>query len=187
MIFDYPDLMAFANVDDQFMLGNDLIVAPVVTPGTKKRRVLLPPGDWVNFWTDEILDGGHEIEVAAELDLVPVFVRAGAVVPLLTDGGIELSVYIPGVKDDAYGELYSDAGDGYGPSRVDRFSVSVVGRVGEIRWESQGDFPQEYSRVKVVLRGRRADHAEVDGVPLEFEQNVLRTQPFKTLRFTLTR
>lgn len=187
MIFDYPDLMAFTNVDDQFMLGPDLMVAPVVTPGTKRRKVLLPPGDWVNFWTDEALDGGREVEVAAELDLVPVFVRAGAVLPLLTEGGLELSVYIPGVKDDAYGELYADAGDGYGPHRVDRFKVSVSGRLGEIRWESEGEYPQEFSRVKVVLRGRRADRAEIDGAAVSFEQNVLRTQPFKLLRFTLMR
>lgn len=187
MIFDYPSLLAFAKVDDQFMLGNDLIVAPVVNPGTKQRTVLLPPGDWVNFWTDECLEGGREVTVAAELDIVPVFVRAGAVLPLLADGGLELNVYIPGVKDDADGELYSDSGDGYGPGRVDRFRCSISGRKGELTWESEGEYPQEYARVKVVLRGRRADQAEIDGSPVAFEQNVLRTQPFKTLRFLLTR
>ena len=79
----------------------------------------LPEGaDWYDFWTGEQFKGGQEIEAAAELDRIPVFVRAGSILPLgkavqhtcERSDTIELRVY-PGV--DASFVLYEDAGDGY--------------------------------------------------------------------------
>ena len=63
-------------VNDQFMLGNDILVAPVVTKGATGRDVVLPSGRWKNHLTGEVVDGGRTVKVSAALDEVPVFVKA---------------------------------------------------------------------------------------------------------------
>jgi alpha-glucosidase (family GH31 glycosyl hydrolase) len=70
--------------EQSYFLGPDLLVAPVVEPGARSRTVYLPAGQWADFWSGEVHDGGREITVAAPLDggRAPVFVRAGALLPL---------------------------------------------------------------------------------------------------------
>jgi alpha-D-xyloside xylohydrolase len=76
----YPDLGS--HPWDQYMLGDDLLVAPVVERGQRQRQVVLPPGHWVDWWTGEVFSGGR-ITVDAPLDVLPLFIRAGGIIPLL--------------------------------------------------------------------------------------------------------
>ncbi|MDQ1639175.1 MAG: alpha-glucosidase [Pyrinomonadaceae bacterium] len=69
------------NLDDEFMIGNDLLVAPVVKPDVTKRLVLLPQGTWYDYWTNRKYEGGTTISIDAPLETVPMFVRAGAIIP----------------------------------------------------------------------------------------------------------
>lgn len=82
-----PVGMAFpgsgADSDDTFMVGDDLLVAPVETEGALSRAVALPPGDWVHWWTGTRYDGDAVIDVAAPLGEGPVFQRAGTAIPML--------------------------------------------------------------------------------------------------------
>ncbi len=82
-----PPGMAFPgsgnDADDVFMVGDDILVAPVETEGATSRAVLLPPGDWVHWWTGQKYDGDVVIDVAAPLGLGPVFQRAGSAIPML--------------------------------------------------------------------------------------------------------
>ena len=80
------DDQAFADSDD-FMVGNALLVAPVVESGATTRRVYLPTAadggtEWVDFWTGDYHAGGEHVTVDAPLDRLPLFVRAGAVVAM---------------------------------------------------------------------------------------------------------
>ena len=131
--FDFPDDARTHSVGDQFLLGPAFLVCPVSTPmehgpGSRPldavrhtRRVYLPENaDWFDLLTDERLQGGQEIEASAPLDRIPVFVRAGSIVPMgpdrehaddAPDGPLEVHVY-PG-RDTTF-TLYEDAGDGYG-------------------------------------------------------------------------
>ena len=131
LAFDFPDDDRACRTADEFMLGKELLVCPVLQPMyyeknsrvlsgvSKTREVYLPKGaDWYDFWTGERFAGGQTIEAAAELDCIPVFVRAGSILPLgkavqhtgERSDTIELRVY-PGA--DASFVLYEDAGDGY--------------------------------------------------------------------------
>lgn len=69
--------------DDQMMFGRDLLAAPVLTQGATTRKLYLPRGVWIDWWTGARHRGGAEIETAAALDTLPLFVRAGSVIPLL--------------------------------------------------------------------------------------------------------
>jgi alpha-glucosidase len=66
---------------DEFKYGDKLLVCPVLEPGQKSRKVYLHKGQWFNFWTQELIEGGREVEVETPLDTIPLFVKAGAVLP----------------------------------------------------------------------------------------------------------
>lgn len=135
LAFDFRGDANTHSIRDQYMFGPAFLVSPITQPmyygvgsapladavnAVKARRVYLPAGsDWYNFWTNERLTGGQTITAAAELDVLPLFVRAGSIVPLAQpmeyadehpDAPLELHIY-PG-RDGAF-QLYEDAGDGY--------------------------------------------------------------------------
>ncbi len=68
-----------------YLLGDDVFVAPVVTPGATERALHLPPGRWIHWFTGERFDGPADVTVAAPLGTPPVFVRQGAVIPMLPE------------------------------------------------------------------------------------------------------
>lgn len=67
---------------DEYLWGRDILVAPVVEKGATSRRVYLPRGKWIDLWTEERVEGGREVERPVDLVTMPVYVRAGAVVPM---------------------------------------------------------------------------------------------------------
>jgi len=81
----YPDDPAIwqENAEFQYCFGSDLLVAPVYFGHATKRHVYLPSGIWRDFWSGAVFQGGQEVVVNAELDQIPVFAKAGAIIPLL--------------------------------------------------------------------------------------------------------
>ncbi len=115
----YPaDPVAVAR-GDEYLWGRDILVAPVVEQGATSRAVYLPRGDWWDFWSGERMKGGREITRAVDLETTPLYVRAGAIVPMgpvkqFTDEKVEaplsISVYAGG---DAAFLLYEDDGNSF--------------------------------------------------------------------------
>lgn len=81
LALDWPQESALRQVDDQWMIGDRLMAAPVVA-GDNGRSVVLPPGSWVNFWTGEVLEGNQKLALEVPLDQVPLFVQNGTLLPL---------------------------------------------------------------------------------------------------------
>jgi alpha-D-xyloside xylohydrolase len=119
LFMDFGSDPKTASIGDEFMFGPALLIAPVTEQGMTSRDVYLPDGtDWYNFWTNERLHGGQHVTVAAAIDKIPIFVRAGSILPL--GSPIEntnekqaiatLRVY-PGADSDF--TLYSDDGKTY--------------------------------------------------------------------------
>jgi hypothetical protein len=82
LFFHDPHDPALADRDDAYLLGRDLLVAPVVEDGQRQRSVYLPRGYWVDAWTDSVYQGGQTIIADAPLDRLPLFVRTGAILPM---------------------------------------------------------------------------------------------------------
>jgi len=80
------DTAGFAHADDEYLLGPDLLVAPVVEAGVTSRSVHLPPGQWVAWWSDQLQSGPADLTVPAPLGQPPLFARAGGLVPMLPPG-----------------------------------------------------------------------------------------------------
>jgi len=108
------------NIGDEFMFGPALLVNPVLKANTTHRSVYLPASPkWYDFWTGATNPGGQEIEADAPLDRIPLYVRAGSIVPMGPEieyatqnpgGPIELRIYRGA---DGTFNLYEDAGDSY--------------------------------------------------------------------------
>ena len=83
LFMDFPDDPKVANLSDEYMFGPAFLVAPVTQQGATSRSVYLPAGcDWFNYWTNQRFTGGQTITVAAPINTIPLFVRAGSIVPL---------------------------------------------------------------------------------------------------------
>jgi alpha-glucosidase (family GH31 glycosyl hydrolase) len=82
LFFHDPHDPALADRDDAYLLGRDLLVAPVVEDGQREKSVYLPRGFWVDAWTDSLYEGGQTITVDAPLGRLPLFVRTGAILPM---------------------------------------------------------------------------------------------------------
>jgi alpha-glucosidase/alpha-D-xyloside xylohydrolase len=80
--FYYPKDPEAVKLGDEYLWGRDILVAPVVEKGAKARRVYLPDGDWYDWWTNEKLSGHRWVERAVDLQTMPLYVRAGAIIPL---------------------------------------------------------------------------------------------------------
>ena len=78
----FPEESKAAECGDEYLWGKDLLVAPVVEKGATRRQVYLPRGGWYDFWTGERVDGGREILRSVDLETMPLYVRAGSIVPL---------------------------------------------------------------------------------------------------------
>ncbi len=156
--------------DDAFLLGDGVLVAPVLHRGATTRRVVAPPGWWYRWrpggstGVPEVegpFEGGEPVELMAPLGEPVLLVRGGTVLPLddgwldpaarlEDDHGVKLLAFhcFPGRFRTAAGRGYDDAGDGHGPSRLDRLVLSG----GRLRWERDGDYPAP-ERVRVVVHG----------------------------------
>jgi alpha-glucosidase (family GH31 glycosyl hydrolase) len=112
----YPDDPAAVGRGDEYLWGRDLLVAPVVEKGATSRRVYLPRGTWFDFWTEERVDGSREIDRAVDLETMPLYARAGAIIPMgpvkqftseVVAAPLSVTVY-PG--SDGSFELFEDDG-----------------------------------------------------------------------------
>lgn len=133
LIAEFPDDKEVYTVDDEYLLGPSLLIAPVYTPMyylpesvkakdvPKYRTVYLPAGSgWYDFHTGEFYEGGHTVRAEAPIDRIPVFVKEGSIIPFSEDisyaderGGNADVIRVYEGRDGCF-TLYVDEGDGYG-------------------------------------------------------------------------
>jgi alpha-glucosidase len=135
LVLNYPDDPDTVALDDEVMVGDDLLLAPILRAGAEARLVYLPEGTWIDYWSGTRYTGRTTIRVRAPLEMVPLFVRAGAVLPLgpemsfvgerATDP-LTLEIY-PDDAGAAHGALYEDDGGspGYVKGAFRRTEINV--------------------------------------------------------------
>lgn len=195
LLFEDQENPAYLAVDDQWLLGDHLLVSPVLSADTAQRHLHLPPGAWYDFWTDEKLSGSTVITRPAPLALVPAHVRAGAVLPLgpvrqfahdAPDAPLQLHVY-PG---DGESWLYEDDGESLahqgGDFRRTRFLMQSEGKKLVLSQEVEGAYRPGYSRVSVILHGGQVAAVRCDDAPIQTIENSFTLSPdgWKVLAIT---
>lgn len=118
LVLNFPADVSTRNLDDQYMVGDALLVAPALRRDQRSRDVYLPPGVWFDFWTAARLDGGRVLETAVPLDHLPIYVRGGSIVPSTVPmnhtgekpwNPLRFTVY-PDAAGRATGSVYEDDG-----------------------------------------------------------------------------
>ena len=137
LVLDFSDDEQALAAEHQFTFGPAFLVAPVVEPRARRRKLYLPRGAWYDFWTGRRWEGGRTVNVEAPLDTLPLFVRGGSLIPMGPDvlfadqrplDEVTLHVY-PG-RDAAF-ELYEDDGDTYAYERGAYARTPILYREGE--------------------------------------------------------
>lgn len=153
LLMDYPDDERLQAVSDQYMMGSDLMAAPLYGDG-KTRKVYFPQGVWYNFNTHERYEGGREYEVAVDFDQLPLFVRRGALLPLAepvpyVDAGtvFRLRCRVYGTPQ-AECRLFEDDGVTYDFEKGDCNIVTLKAADGKVDVTRTGNYPQ--ARYEVV-------------------------------------
>ncbi|MDR1105263.1 MAG: DUF5110 domain-containing protein [Treponema sp.] len=116
LVLEYPEDRETHELCDEFLFGRSILAAPVYRPAVRRRIVYLPGGTWFDFWTDRPVEGGVHFIAEAPLDTMPLFVRAGAVIPMTKAGdhtgeqnGESLTLELYAGADGDY-TLYEDDG-----------------------------------------------------------------------------
>ncbi len=177
-----PHNRALWDVEDTFLLGDHLLVAPVLEPGARRRTIPLPRGRWYDFWSHESFDGPGAITLEAPLDHIPVLVRGGTVLPLDAAPRLLLHLY-PGTDRTARGLRYDDPGDGYAIHRLERYDLHLREHALVLTRTVEGEFPFTYEGVDLVLHGATPTRARVDEKPAEVTDGVVRAAEFERVEW----
>jgi alpha-glucosidase len=167
--------------NDEFIFGEKILACPITGPNQNGRRMYFPIGKWYNFWTDEIVKGGQELWVDADLDSMPLFVKEGAIIPKYpiqqyvgekVIDELTLDVYYKLGKETS--QVYEDATDGYDyiKGRYSLRDFNLLGKKDEliIQQHKTGKFITTYKTFKLNLHGLpfKISKVEVDNVEIPF-------------------
>ena len=166
--FEYPDDARTYLIEDEYLVGRDLLVAPVVTEAVTKRHVYFPAGDrWVDWWTGKTYEGGKDADVDAPLDRLPLFARAGSVIPTqpvvqhtgeMSSAPLMLAV-VRG--SDGASSLYEDAGDGFDYARGASRTLTATQRGGTLALARAGSYNISRPLAAIEYLGLEAAPREV--------------------------
>jgi alpha-glucosidase len=190
LVFDHQDDTAVRDIDDEYLLGPDLLVAPVIAAGTTARQVYLPAGDWYDWHTGEVTGGRSWALAPTPMDRIPLYARAGAVVPMWPQAPpstaghrpalTELHLFAPVADGEWTSLLQEDDGLTLAALEGGRTRTTfTTGRSGgevTVRAEVEGDGFPEFAReaFELVLHGAAPAAVEVDGERLRVRDGRVR-------------
>lgn len=138
LVFEYPDDENTYNLYDEFLVGANVLIAPIMTPSTTHRVVYLPKGKWVDYWTNDVFEGGNYHLIHADLDKLPIFVKQGSAIAFgdvkrstdMRDERRVIHVYKADEGKAAY-TLYDDDGQTFAYEKGHYFRMYIDMEYGE--------------------------------------------------------
>lgn len=191
LVLDYQNDQETWDMDDQFLLGPGLLVAPVYEQGATEREVYLPEGTWYCWHTNQKKNGPCRFQAKAPLDRIPLFAKGGAVIPCWANPpqstmdfqpeSIELHVFVPDADGETHSMLQEDDGLTFafrdGAFIRTGFTLSRIGNRVQLSAQSSGDGYKEFvrTRFELVFHGLDTDLIQLDGrtVPVQGDRLVI--------------
>lgn len=156
MVMEYEKDMNVLNIREQFMLGENMIVAPVLYEGERNKTVYLPKGTWFNYFTKEKLKGGKWYKLPCELDEIIVFVKEGAIIPTYNKKFRNVKERPEGILIKAFGENakgfhYNDDGHTmeYLEGKYNYIDIEVINRETKLKYLNNG-YKEEEIEIEII-------------------------------------
>ena len=182
LVFQYQDDLSARYIDDEYLFGSDLLVAPIFRAGDTSRHVYLPAGTWHDWRSGEVITGRRWISALAPLSSIPIYARGGSVIPLWPEAPpssmgyfpdrIELHVFLPEEDGETISLLHEDDGCTFrfrqGRFFLTKFALCRRGRQLIIRASSSGQGFAEFARheFSVHFHGNVSE-VSLDDQPME--------------------
>ena len=174
-----PSDRSLWDIEDSFLLGDCLLVAPILHSKEQIRQLRLPHGSWYSWWDDTVYQGPASIDFPVSLEHIPLLVRSGSLIPLEEAGDLHLHVFPPDPGEQPNPLiLYNDSGDGYGFSRLDRIQLETSSNNLKITWQGEGEYPFIYNKIYIRVHAFQAKIAYIDDHKTELKENMLETKIF---------
>jgi alpha-glucosidase len=197
VFLEYPQASEFYGDNRDFLFGRDFFVAPVTTDMVDAEEISLPPGEWYDFWTSAKLSSKDKFTLQPRLDEMPLYVRAGAIVPMQPlvqsteekpDGPLELRVYLPNsaASGDCRGTLYQDDGHTFAYQKGEILRVNYSCQVSSGATTVTGNIEKSayhpwWKSAQVTIYGAAAAPKEV-----RMEEQVIHDWRYDSLAHTVT-
>jgi alpha-glucosidase len=188
--YDQDDIQTHYR-NDEFIFGNQILVCPILEPNSLGRRMYMPRGQWYNYWTNELIEGGKELWVDTKFDQIPMFIKAGAVIPKypvqqyvgeLEFDELELDIYYKEGKEKSV--VYEDAQDGYDykKGRFSLMSFKTIGKENEffIQLHKEGKYDTNYTKFKINLLGLpfKVKEIKIDNDKISYDKLILDSENY---------
>jgi len=165
LVFDYQNDPTCRQIDDQYLFGRDILVAPILEAGMSSRHVYLPEGEWYHFESKKFYEGNQWITIKADIDSLPWFIKCGAIIPMLSkapestmdleSSELKLICAVPSSKANYNSELVEDDGLSLdftkGKELKTKFTLSVKEKI-SLKSSVKGDNFPEFSRSKISVK-----------------------------------
>jgi len=190
VLYDQEDIHTHYR-DDEFIFGEKILVCPILEPNAKGRRMYFPKGCWFNYWNNQLVKGGEEKWVDADLDSMPIFIKEGAIIPKypiqqyvdeLAIEQLKLDIYYKLGKEKS--QVFEDAHDGY-DYRKGKYSLRNFKLVGKkhsltVQQFKSGKFDCTYKTFLINLIGIpfKIEKIEVDNEEINHNDLKLKDNTF---------
>lgn len=187
LLLDYQNDEETYEINDEFLCGENILVAPVLEQGKRARMVYLPKGNkWIDYWAKEIFEGGEYVIKKTPLDICPIYIKENSIIPNYPNINyigekeidiLKLDIYING-KSNSYIH-YQDDGESFdyrvGKYNLYKFEV-INGDV--IKFKTSvlhRNYDKVYKGYEVIFNNIKCRKIEMDGIDIEFDSYENRT------------
>jgi alpha-glucosidase len=182
LVFDHQYDATVRDIDDEYLFGPDLLVAPVIEAGQTARQVYLPAGDWYDWHTDALVGGARFVLVDTPMERIPLYARGGAIIPMWPEAPpstagyhpsvIELHLFVPVAEGSYSSFLHEDDGLTFSGGHLrTTFEVTRRGNEIDVRASVEGDGYPEFARTsfELIVHGASAGPFSIPSAGTGFE------------------
>ncbi len=187
LLFNYQDDKKTYEINDELLCGDNILVAPIVEQGSKQRLVYLPKGNkWIDFWTNEIHDGGEYIIKEAPLDICPIFIKASSIIPMALEQNfigekeqdtLILSIYLSDEDEKFTYTHYLDDGESfnYRNGIYNEYEISIENKENlNISFITKNNkYFKNYRKVRFILNNFNGKDIIVNGIKADVKDNLI--------------
>lgn len=187
LLFNYQNDKNTYQISDEFLCGDNILVSPVIEQGASKKLVYLPKGDrWIDYYTGEITDGGNYIIKDAPIDICPIYIKVGSIIPegpeqsfvgQKKDNILTLNLYLPDDKADFEYSHYIDDGESFdyksGVYNEYLFEVETDSEKINITYtmKSRG-YDDDYKEIEIISHNLKGRKIIINGKKFETEGGI---------------